>query len=862
MAMLTRVKTGVLLALLVNGGICSVGCSEPTVNKLEQVRQAIQAGKFSQATELIAPEISDSNSPAIDNWTIARELMRRIRIDYGLNAKQMLAKIKKSIPDATAADVDRWRKNGDLQHRIIDGEVRFFSREPSNLFRFCTEARGRRQSGDPEPAGEDFDVTKHVAKLVKIGESTGDTEIYPVKHHVTYTLKVKENHPRLKKGAKVRCWLPHPQAYRQQKEVKLLSASPASYLVAPNGTPQRTVYFEQIIDDPKKTPEFKAEFEFVTYAYYPKLNAIKVKPYDLAGDLFREYTAEKLPHIAFIPELRKTVKEVVGDEPNPLVKAKKLYRWVCENIRYCSEMEYGTIDSISTKAFTSKQGDCGVQGMLFITMCRIAGIPARWQSGWESLPNRSNMHDWTEFYVEPWGWLPADLSYGLQEHTDSRVAEFYCGHLDPYRMIVNLDFARELVPAKTSFRSEPNDFQRGEIEIDGHNLYFDEWDYTFEVQTVPLAGGLTAVEEALDAVVPKVMKRGNVPGAVILVGQKKGDKYQTWQKAYGYRQIKPSKEVMTSDAVFGLASMTKPIATGTSLMILADRGKVDVNDQVGIYLPEFNTEEKKDITIKQLMTHMSGEQSYIHANKRKKIEGEFGFPCRDQLRKYVRELKLSTKPGEYVVYSCLNAILTSEVVRVASGMEVSEFAAQNIFVPLGMTDTGYCPSEKLASRLVPSTKTAYGKGPDRFLLGQVHDPLAATQGGVSGNAGLFSTAGDLSRYAQMILNGGELDGVRILKQETVKRATTVQNPGAKSPKGYVNCKGLLWDVYCSDEAGKGDYKPFGHTGYTGTAIRFYPEQGVYIIALTNRVHPDDSGRVGPLREVIWKTVGEVLWNAK
>jgi transglutaminase-like putative cysteine protease len=126
-----------------------------------------------------------------------------------------------------------------------------------------------------------------------------------------------------------------------------------------------------------------------------------------------------------------------------------------------------------------------VQALVFITLCRAAGIPARWQSGFETLPRRDDMHDWAEFYVAPWGWLPADPSFGLQKHDDPRVREFYFGHLDAYRMIVNTDYARPLFPPSTGLRAEPNDFQRGEVEIDGHNLYFNEWEWKSEVRTTP-----------------------------------------------------------------------------------------------------------------------------------------------------------------------------------------------------------------------------------------------------------------------------------------------------------------------------------------------------------------------------------------
>jgi transglutaminase-like putative cysteine protease len=139
------------------------------------------------------------------------------------------------------------------------------------------------------------------------------------------------------------------------------------------------------------------------------------------------------------------------------------------------------------KPLTSGQGDCGLQSTLLITLCRAVGVPARWQSGWETKPWGWNMHDWAEVYIEPWGWLPVDQSYGLQGGDDREIDEFYIGHQDSYRMIVNLDYGTPLFPPKADLRSEPADFQRGEVELDGRNLYFDEWDYDVRFDWRPLS---------------------------------------------------------------------------------------------------------------------------------------------------------------------------------------------------------------------------------------------------------------------------------------------------------------------------------------------------------------------------------------
>ena len=684
-----------------------------------------------------------------------------------------------------------------------------------------------------------------------------DALVHPVRHRITYTVRVNDEHPRVQKGAKVRCWLPFPQEYRQQQGARLIRTEPEGGAVAPRGAPQRTVYFEQTIEDPSKPVQFAAEFEFVTYAMVPQLDPDKVRPYDESSDAYCEYVVERPPHIVFTPEVERRAAEIVGEETNPLLKARRIFRWVSKNIPWSSEREYSTIRNLSMKGLTAGTGDCGVQGMVFITLCRAAEVPARWQSGWQTTPGSWNMHDWSEFYVEPWGWLPADASYGLQEHPDVRVQEFYCGHMDPYRMIVNLDYGRELVPEKTSFRSEPYDFQRGEIEIDGHNLYYNEWSWTFTPETHPVQGGMAQLEETFDAAVPGALRAEGIPGAVLLIGKKtKAGDFAVWQKAYGYAQVEPKNVPMHSEAIFDLASMTKPIATGTSLMLLVEQGPVGLDEPVGRYLPEFNNAKKGDITVRQLMTHMSGMEPYVGAPRQNEIKDQAGFPCRAATGQYIRDMKLWRRPGEVVAYSCLNAMLCAEIVEAASGKTLDAFAQEHIFEPLKMKDTGFNPPAEVRARCIPSTRTEYGLGPDGFLQGQVHDPLAAMMAGVSGNAGLFSSAEDLSRFAQMMLRGGELDGVRILKPETVAAMTRVQNAGGHNSRGEPDRRGLLWDLYGAEVA-EGRTEAYGHTGYTGGAIRIWPEQGVYAIALTNRVHPDDKGKVAAFRELVWETVGRV-----
>jgi hypothetical protein len=421
-------------------------------------------------------------TPSTEN-SLAAEILRRSKLDFNLTPDQVLAELKENIADATADDVEHWTASGELLSRTFEGQTLYFHNAVPNLFRISKAARDRR-THEP-PAKKRFDLNGLLVKLIEESANSATPEIHPIRHHVKYSLSVNDGHPLVKPGATVRAWLPFPQEYRQQRDIKLLATNPSSGRVASTNAPQRSIYFEQVIGGDAKPPHFEVEFEFTTSAHCPQLNPARVKPYDETSPLYKEFTAERAPHILITPKVHKLAAEIVGDETNPLKKALLIFHWVSKNLPWVSEMEYCTIPSLSAKGLQARCGDCGVQSLTFITLCRAAGIPARWQSGFGTKPGEENLHDWSEFYIEPYGWLPADASYGVREHNDPRVRDFFCGHMDPYRLIVNLDYARELEPSKPSFRSEPTDFQRGEVEIDGQNLYFNEWDWNFDVKTNP-----------------------------------------------------------------------------------------------------------------------------------------------------------------------------------------------------------------------------------------------------------------------------------------------------------------------------------------------------------------------------------------
>jgi uncharacterized protein YbbC (DUF1343 family)/CubicO group peptidase (beta-lactamase class C family) len=335
----------------------------------------------------------------------------------------------------------------------------------------------------------------------------------------------------------------------------------------------------------------------------------------------------------------------------------------------------------------------------------------------------------------------------------------------------------------------------------------------------------------LDQAINQAISQGKLPGAVLLIGHNGNVVYR---KAYGHRALVPHPEDMTLDTVFDLASLTKVVATTASLMRLFEQGKFRLNDRITDYIPEFMG-GKSDITIRQLLTHFSGLQPDV--------------PLKDPWTGYDTGLKLATTfkpaapPGTRYIYSDINFILLGELVHRLSGKMLNDYARENIFLPLGMKETTFQPPASYVPRIAPTERWPVKTGPP--LRGVVHDPTARNMGGVAGHAGLFSTAGDLSRFAQMMLNGGELDGVRIFSPLTIKKFTEPQTPPDQSI-----LRGLGWDIDSPHSGNRGELLPigsYGHTGFTGTSIWIDPSTKTYVILLANSVHPDLRPPITPLR---------------
>jgi uncharacterized protein YbbC (DUF1343 family)/CubicO group peptidase (beta-lactamase class C family) len=357
---------------------------------------------------------------------------------------------------------------------------------------------------------------------------------------------------------------------------------------------------------------------------------------------------------------------------------------------------------------------------------------------------------------------------------------------------------------------------------------------------IPTSASAQALQEEQIAPIAELAKKeiqaGRIPGAVILIGNRGK---VVFRREFGLRALKPKKVPMTTDTIFDIASLTKVIATSTAVAQLVETGKLNLEDPVAKYWPEFKVNGKEAITVRDLLTHYSGLRPSLDS----KPNGS-GY---DTILRMAEEEKPILPSGTSFIYSDINFIILGELVSRISGETLDVYCANHIFKPLEMKDTGFKPSPLLRPRIAP---TQYQHGTTGIILwGEVHDPVAYSMGGVAGHAGLFSTADDLAIFAQMVLDGGSRKGVRILSPLMIRKMTTPQSPPDKLP-----LRGLGWNI----DSSLASEASYGHKGFTGTGIWIDPVSNTYVIILTNRVHPNGKGKVEPLRTKILSFVNEAI----
>jgi transglutaminase-like putative cysteine protease len=452
-------------------------------------RALIAKGEFTKAqeemTRLLAEDKTLSETERLE-LAFEIERLERVRKDFRQTEEEVLVYIREVIPDADQADLRRWEASQALEHKVIDGRTWYFNVAGRNLFRVDREAKEAwiaAHAGEKQTVGSGaaFVLNDHNRAVINEAVASGRRYVQPVRLRITQGVVVDAD--AVPAGEVLRCWIPFPREIDgRQENIHLRSTEPAQHILADPAHLQRTIYFEKMAQAGEPT-QFEVSYEYTAHGVYAPVNPDEVKPAEITAEL-APYVSEEPPHIVFTPAMRELSEEVVGDETNPYLIARKLFAWMDANRPWASAREYSSIPNISDYCLTSGHGDCGILTLMFVTLLRLNGIPAKWQSGWEFQPPRDSMHDWGMVYYEPTGWVPMDVDYGLRRTEDEPLKWFYLSGMDSYRLVFNDAYSQPFYPAKAHFRSETVDSQRGEVEWRGGNLYFDQWDWEFDWEEV------------------------------------------------------------------------------------------------------------------------------------------------------------------------------------------------------------------------------------------------------------------------------------------------------------------------------------------------------------------------------------------
>ncbi|MGJ8455180.1 transglutaminase-like domain-containing protein [Pseudothermotoga sp. U03pept] len=408
----------------------------------EEIEREENLGNFTAALKLIDRWLKDER---ITKTQKERLLYEKVRINmllenYPFEEDQAIAKAKEMIKDFKYEEFYELLENGYVDYILVDGKRRFQERFVQNIGFALPQYKERMKKDEDSEKARQL-LAERLKELLNQGVPK------------SFRVRIKVSARIDEEGKVFHVWLPFPKEELQISDVKLISTSHEEYIVSENCVPQRTIYFRS------KDKDYYVEFEYTVREWVNRVDPKMVEKCDL-----EDHLGEEPPHIVFSPYLRKLTREVVDGESNDYLKAKRIYDWITTHVRYSFVRPYATFENISKYVAENLKGDCGFQAILFITMCRIAGVPARWQSGWYANPVYASSHDWALFYVKPYGWLPADPSFGGARRENEGFRGFYYGNLDGFRMVANSGFMRDFEPKTNFYREDPTDNQVGEAE--------------------------------------------------------------------------------------------------------------------------------------------------------------------------------------------------------------------------------------------------------------------------------------------------------------------------------------------------------------------------------------------------------------
>ena len=432
----------------------------------EDILKLKWAGYFEQAVKLIDLKLSKQIPMSLrKRLEMEKEIIKTIKGNYTYTFEEALKRMQDNLENFTEEELVVLQNESQADWILVDGKVMFNSSFYGNLLKTRSDFQARLiNKNSVSEDGNDF-----LSNNIKDTKENKKSSYFI---HLKTTVKLKDETARV--GEKIKVHLPIP-AECQQTNIKIIKTTPDAKYISPVDHPSRTAYFEVNLSEEQ---EFSVEYSYESHLKYNEPDPSQVLKEQPSFE-----TEELEPHIIFTSYIKELAKEIIGDETNSLIKARKIYDYITQNVKYSYVRDYSTITNIPEYAALNFKGDCGVQALLFITLCRYAGIPAKWQSGLAVTPYHIGPHDWTQFYVAPFGWLFADPSFGGGELRSNNLEEwnFYFGNLDPFRMIANSELQHEFDPTKNYLRHDPYDNQVGEMEYEDREIRREEFKVKWEL---------------------------------------------------------------------------------------------------------------------------------------------------------------------------------------------------------------------------------------------------------------------------------------------------------------------------------------------------------------------------------------------
>lgn len=440
-----------------------------------EVERLMDQGEFARAEQVMRKLPKPVRLRQAVTLDSLRQIMERIRKDFAMTPAEGAKRIREKYPQVTDEKIAHWKQAHALETMVIDGQEWWFRKSVRNLWLLGEEFAEQNRAAGQETAQARLRYFREAMQSPPAEDGTRDWR----QVNITFSLDVQPD--AVPAGENLRVWMPFPYENTRQRNITLLNSNRP--VTMSKGSKHHTVYMEARAEKGKKT-HFEYTFSYdVAERHVSQQELVALaRPYQRTAD-YEAFTAGQAPHIVLCAKMRDLAREIVGQERNPVLQASRIYHWIAQRFPWAGAREYSTIRNIPEYVLANGHGDCGQVTLLYITLCRAAGIPARWESGYMLHPGEVNYHDWAETYFEGVGWVPTDVSFGRTVE-GTPLNDYYATGIDVYRLATNEGIGDALSPAKKYIRSETVDFQPGEVEWRKGNLYYDKWDSHLEVNSI------------------------------------------------------------------------------------------------------------------------------------------------------------------------------------------------------------------------------------------------------------------------------------------------------------------------------------------------------------------------------------------